>query len=170
MLPPLFFASVSAPASSSSRKIASWPWSAALMRGVTPIYCRSKRAHAFVREREAHGVRASEKDRAREREAAVAGEGAGGPRACAASSQALSAAPFATERERVCRAVGCAFADRAVAHSFILEGRLLREEPPHVLRPAGAGRLAQLQARVHFAMYPPKFVHSLWTNTSVLLK
>ena len=38
----------------------------------------------------------------------------------------------------MCRAVGCAFAVRAVAHIFILEGRLLREEPPHDGEPAVA--------------------------------
>ena len=106
------------------------------------------RARICARERGARRESEREGPRAREK-AAVAGEGAGGPRACAASSQALSAAPFATERARVCRAAGCALR-WVVAHPvFTLEGRLLREEPPHVLRLAVAGRVEQLLAR-HF--------------------
>ncbi len=35
-----------------------------------------------------------------------------------------------------------------VAHIFPLEGRLLREEPPHVLRLAVVGRVVQLMTRI----------------------
>ena len=40
------------------------------------------------------------------------------------------------------------FARWAVAHIFILDGYLLREEPPHVLRVAVGGRVVQLMTRI----------------------
>ena len=74
----------------------------------------------------------------------------------------------------MCRAAGCALR-WAVAHlSFILEGRLLREEP-HVLRPAFEGRVVQRLAR-HFlrcvasarARVSTKFLeyNLRWNNTT----